>query len=91
MREFNTQLNIITRNITAHFEIKKIKSIETLFVISFINQIKFHVMQINTSFLLYIQNMNKLEIYLNNLINQIILRNDFTISIIRFHEYSFLI
>ena len=35
--------------------------------------------------------MNKLRVYLNNFKNQIVLRDEFTISIIRFHEHFFLI
>ena len=35
--------------------------------------------------------MNKLSVYLNNLKDQIVLRDEFTISIIRFHEHLFLI
>ena len=35
--------------------------------------------------------MNKLRVYLNNLKNQIILKDEFTISIVRFYKHSFLI
>lgn len=91
MREFNTQLNITARSVIVYFEIGKAESIGTLFVISFINQIEFHVMQADILFLLCIQNMNKLRIYLNNFIDQIVLRNGFTILIVHFHEHFFLI
>ena len=35
--------------------------------------------------------MNKLNVYLNNLKNQIVLRDKFTILIVRFHKHFFLI
>ena len=35
--------------------------------------------------------MNRLSVYLNNFKNQIVLRDEFTILIVRFHEHSFLI
>ena len=92
MRDFNTQLNVASvENIIIHFEIKTATSIEKLIINSFINRIDFHVMQTNISFLLYLQNINKLKVYLNNFKNQIVLRDKSTISIIRFYEYSFLI
>ena len=92
MREFNTQLNVaFAESITVHFEIKTTTSIGKLIINSFIDRIDFHVMQTNTSFLLYLQDINKLKIYLNNFKNQIVLRDKSTISIVRFHKYSFLI
>ena len=92
MREFNTQLNVaFAENITAHFEIKTTTSIEKLTVNSFIDRIDFHMMQTNISFLLCLQNINKLKIYLNNLKDQIILKNESTILIIRFYKHPFLI
>ena len=48
-------------------------------------------MQIDILFLLYLQDINKLEIYFNNLENNIIIKNIFTISIIRIYRYLFLI
>ena len=35
--------------------------------------------------------MNKLRVYLNNLKDQIVLKNESTVLIVRFHKYSFLI
>ena len=85
-------MNIVfVESIIAHFEIGTAASIETLTINSFINQIDFHMMQTNTSFLLYLQNINKLKVYLNNFKNQIVLRDESTISIVRFHKHSFLI
>ena len=78
-------------SIIAHFEIRTAASIEKLTVDSFIDRIDFYVMQTDTSFSLCLQNMNKLRIYLNNLENQIVLRDESTISIVRFYKHSFLI
>ena len=92
MREFNKQLNIISaESITAHFEIEIITFIEKLTVNSLIDRIDFYMMQTNTPFLLCLQDINKLSVYLNNFKDQIVLRNESTISIIRFHKHSFLI
>ena len=92
MREFNAQLNVaFAESINVYFEIKIVASIEKLTVDSFINRIDFYVMQMNTSFLLYLQNINKLKVYLNNLKDQIVLKDKFTILIVRFYEHSFLI
>ena len=53
IREFNTQLNVVSaKSIIAHFEIKIITSIEKLTIDSFIDRIDFHMMQTNISFLL---------------------------------------
>ena len=35
--------------------------------------------------------MNKLKVYLNNFKDQIVLRDEFIVLIVRFYEYSFLI
>ena len=70
MREFNAQLNVVfVESIITHFEIKTATLIEKLTINSLINRIDFYIMQTNISFLLYLSNMNKLKIYLNNLKN----------------------
>ena len=92
MRDFDTQLDVIfADNITVHFEIETAISIEKLTMNSPIDRIDFHVIKADTSFLLYLQNINRLEIYLNSLKNQVVLRNEFIVSIVRFHEHFFLI
>ena len=92
MREFNTQLNVVfVESIIVHFELKTTASIEKLAIDSFINRIDFHVMQTNISFLLCLQDMNTLRVYLNNFKNQIVLRDGFTILIVRFYKHFFLI
>ena len=70
MRKFNAQLNVASaESIIAHFEIETTASIGKLTINSSINRIDFYVMQTNISFLLYLQNMNKLKVYLNNFKN----------------------
>ena len=92
MRDFDTQLDVIfADSITVHFGIETAILIGKLTVDSFIDRIDFHVMKTDISFLLCLQDINRLEIYLNNLKDQIVLRNEFTVSIVRFHEYFFLI
>ena len=92
MREFDTQLNItFAESITAHFGIETAASMRKLTINSSINRIDFYVMQTNTSFLLCLQDINKLNVYLNNLKDQIVLKDKSTISIVRFHEHPFLI
>ena len=92
IREFNAQLNVVfVENIIIHFEIRTAASIGKLTINSFIDRIDFYVMQTNTPFLLCLQNINKLKIYLNNFKNQIVLRDGSTISIVRFYKHSFLI
>ena len=85
-------MNIISaESIIAHFGIGIVASIGKLTVDSFIGRIDFHVMQTNILFLLCLQDMNKLGVYLNNFKDQIVLRNESTVSIVRFHEHFFLI
>ena len=92
MREFNAQLNVVfVGNIIVHFGIRTTASIEKLTINSSINRIDFYVMQTNISFLLCLQDMNKLRVYLNNFKNQIVLRDESTVLIVRFYKYSFLI
>ena len=68
MRDFDVKLNTTTiNNIKAYFGIELAIFIGTLTVNSPIRRIDFQVMQIDTLFLLCLQDMNRLGIYLNNL------------------------
>ena len=78
-------------SIIVHFGIETAASMKKLTINSFIDRIDFYVMQTDISFLLCLQNMNKLSVYLNNFKNQIVLRDEFTVSIVRFYEHFFLI
>lgn len=55
-----------------------------------IDQIEFHIMTIDTSFLLYLINMNKLQIYLNKFNNVLIIKNKI-LTVIHQFEHSFLL
>ena len=92
MRDFDAKLDTTTANsIKAYFGIGSATSIGSLTVNSSAGRIDFHVMQTDILFLLYLQDMNRLGIYLNNLKNKIVMKDEFTIPIIRLHEYLFMI
>ena len=92
IREFDIYLDTTSADsVTAHFKIDLAVSIKKLTVDSPISRIEFHIIQANTPFLLYLQNINRLRIYLNNLEDRIVLRNESTVPIVRFHEHPFLI
>ena len=92
MRDFDAKLDTtITNSIKTHFEIKSATSIDSLNINSPANRIDFYIMQIDILFLLYLQDINRLRIYLNNLKNKIVIKNKFIIPIIRLHEHLFII
>ena len=91
MREFNTQLDTSARSVTARFGIGSAESVGKLSVDSPVGHVDFHVMQADTPFLLCIQDMDRLGIYLNNLKDQVVLRDGSTVPIIRLHGHPFLI
>ena len=92
MRDFNVKLNIATINsINVYFEIELATLIDKLTIDFPVNRVDFYIMQIDTSFLLYLQDMNKLEIYLNNIKDEIVIKNESIISIIRYYKHLFLI
>ena len=68
MRDFDAKLDTTTTsNIKAYFGIKLATFIDKLTIDSPIGRINFHVMQTDILFLLCLQDMNRLGIYLNNL------------------------
>ena len=92
MRDFDAKLDTITAdNIKTYFEIKLAISIDKLTVKSPVNRIDFHVMQTNILFLLCLQDINKLRIYLNNLKDQVVIKDKVMVPIVRLHEHLFLI
>ena len=54
------------------FEINSTSSINTINLNTSLKTIVFHIMQINTSFLFYFIDMNKLKAFFNNIINQFV-------------------
>ena len=92
MRDFNAKLDTTTTsNIKAYFGIKLVTFIGKLTIYSLVNRINFHIMQTNILFLLCLQDMNRLGIYLNNLKNQVVMKNGVTILIVRIYRHLFLI
>ena len=92
MKEFNTIMDTSAAGrLRAHFGIGMTTSIGMLTVNSPVGQINFHVVKVNTPFLLCLQDMDKLGIYFNNLKDQIIMQNGSIIPVIRIFEHPFLI
>jgi hypothetical protein len=57
---------------------------------TFLEIIIFYIMQINTSFLLYLADLNKLNAFFNNITNQILQKKS-SHSIIRRYDHAFLL
>ena len=60
-----------------------IKSFSIIFVITLFGQINFYIIKINTPFLILIKNINRFNIYFNNVINQLIGKNGIIINVTR--------
>ncbi len=60
------------------FEIEDIKSIDSIKLEISLKMIIFHIVEINISFLLFLVDLNRLDVYFNNLTNELI-QNSFTI------------
>ena len=60
-----------------------IKSFNIISVITPFGQIDFYIIKINTPFLILIKNINRFNIYFNNVINQLIGKNGIIINITR--------
>ncbi|KAI0994721.1 hypothetical protein K3495_g13460 [Podosphaera aphanis] len=76
MTEFNAKMDTTSAgSLRAHFGFGTSSSIGTLNVASPIGQIIFHVIEADTPFLLYLQDMNKLGIYFSNLTDTIIAKD----------------
>jgi hypothetical protein len=69
----DVELNTNTTELfTFIFEIDSTAFIETILLNTFMRLITFHIMSINTLFLLCLIDMNKLKAFFNNIINEII-------------------
>ena len=92
MREFYMDLNTTTTgSINAYFGIDLIILIGTITIDSPIGRILFYVMEVETLFLLCLQDMNKLRIFFNNILDTIVMKNKFIISVVRIYEHLFLV
>ena len=75
--------------VNVQFDIEEISFIDSIMIIMLMNTTKFHMIRANTLFLLCLADMNRLSVYLNNLINKLIIkRNSMPISIIRRFDHS---
>ena len=72
------------------FEIKSISSIKTISLNTSIEIIIFHIISIHISFLLCLVDMNKLNVYFNNIINQMI-QNQQIHLVVRRYDHVFLL
>ena len=66
-------INIMqTRAINIQFSISLTILIKLITVKTFISLVDFYIVKINTSFLFYLMDINRLQIYYNNIINTLI-------------------
>ncbi len=103
MRQFKTLQRIIddvklnkSDRLVFKFEIEDIKSTDSIKLEISLETIIFHIVEINISFLLSLVDLDRLEIYFNNLTNELIqnrsqidLKNRY--SVIRRYEHAFLL
>lgn len=78
------ELNIIYKNKTIiYFKSEIFLSFINIVKVNIpINAINFHIVNTFITFFLYLKNINRLNIYLNNIINQLIYQNSKNIFII---------
>ena len=89
----NEQIFINTKNVKVvhvQFEIDSISFMKLMNVTTFIESMKFYVVKIDTSFLLCLNDMNRLKIYYNNIKN-IFTSNNMSMSVIRRFSHLFLL
>ncbi len=81
-----------TVTVNVQFEIESISLVESLIIDISFELIKFHVINTDTLFLISLANMNRLEIYFNNVENILfmIIKNK-DLSIIRRFDHDFLL
>ncbi|KAI1000166.1 hypothetical protein K3495_g8031 [Podosphaera aphanis] len=91
MTEFNAKIDTNNaENLLAHFGVGESRSIGSMDVESPIGSIKFYVVEVNTPFLLCLQDMDKLGVYPNNMTDTIESPNK-SILIIRKFGHPFLV
>ena len=74
------------------FEIESTAFIDSIMLHISIERITFHIVLINTSFLLCLVDLNKLRAYFNNTINQIVrIKTNQFYSVIRRYDHAFLL
>ena len=84
--------SVKTKIIHVQFDIKSISFIKSIIITIFINQIEFHVIKIDTFFLLCLADLDRLNIYYNNINDTLIqAHKQLIISVIRRFGHSFLL
>jgi hypothetical protein len=85
------QLDEITaESVKITFDIDSTTSIDSINLNTSLETIVFHIVQINTSFLLCLADLDKLDAFFNNITNQIV-QNKSSHSIIRRYDHAFLL
>jgi hypothetical protein len=86
------QNRIKRETVNVQFEIESISSIESLTIDISIELVKFHVIRVDTSFLLSLADMNRLKVYFNNVENILfMITKNRSLSIIRRFDHDFLL
>ena len=86
-----TAINSVkTKIIHVQFDIKSISFIKFIIITIFIDQIEFHVIKIDTFFLLCLIDFDRLNVYYNN-INDILIQKKSITFVIRRFKHSFLL
>ncbi|POS85644.1 hypothetical protein EPUL_002314 [Erysiphe pulchra] len=92
MREFNTTIDVSTAgHFNAHFRIGSTNSVGTLIVISSFGTIPFQVLETDTPFILCVQDMDKLRVYLNNLKDELVVQVGSSIPVVRVFNHPFVV
>jgi hypothetical protein len=91
MKNISIDLNRIKREtVNVQFEIESISSIKSLTIDISMRLVKFHVIKIDTLFLLSLADMNRLKVYFNNVEN-LLIDTIKVLSIIRRFDHGFLL
>ena len=86
-----TVINLVkTEAIHVQFDMKSISFIKFIIITTSIDQIKFHVVKIDTFFLLCLVDLDRLNVYYNN-INDILIQKKSITFVIRRFEHFFLL
>ncbi|KAI0996163.1 hypothetical protein K3495_g12017, partial [Podosphaera aphanis] len=92
MKEFNASIDSSTAgNFNAHFSIGSASSIGTIVVKSPFGRISFQVVQADTPFLLCVQDMDKLQVYFNNLNDELVLQDGSRLPVARVFNHPFVV
>lgn len=92
LREFDDKIDLSTVGaVKAYFGISQSTFIWKFFVKTPFGEIKFHVLNAETPFLLYLQDMDRLGVYLNNNKNKIPEIRSVIANVIGIYNHSFLV